>query len=517
VSPENNEERVSVVEYGPRRIIIIAGIMLAALMQTLDSTIVNVALPYIQGNLGVSADSVTWVITGFIISNVVVIPLTPWLSERLGRKEYFALSILGFTIASALCGSAGSFGQLVLYRVMQGAFGGGLLAVAQPLLKDTMAPEELGMSQAIFAIGAVCGPALGPWIGGILTDAFSWRWVFWVNIVPGVIATIIVWTMLRNPQKPRRLSVDAIGIGLLALGIGSLQYVLDEGETKDWFGSQLICWLSVVAALALTGFVLRELFGTKKPIINLRLLAKRPVGVGSLISLALGIPMFGIVLILPQYVSNILGFTATMSGDLLLVRAGPMALLTPLAGAFLQTGKVDPRAMLGAGLLITGIGSLWLAATTTSGTSFAAMIAPLVVQGVGGAILFVPLLVSVMGSVDAADSSMASAFINLFFQLGGSFASALLVTLLDRRADLHQDHLAASITLHSAPVAQVLQSAGQHSYQAVIGLWQAVLLEANAMGFADVFFVVGAAALAVLPALLLMPKSKNTNVEIEMA
>ncbi len=491
--------------------------MLAALMQTLDSTIVNVALPYIQGNLGVSADAVTWVITGFIISNVIVIPLTPWLSMRLGRKQYFALSILGFTIASALCGSASSFGQLVLYRVLQGAFGGGLLAVAQPLLRDTMSPQELGMSQAIFAIGAVCGPALGPFIGGMLTDAYSWRWVFWVNILPGIVATIIVWTMLRNPQKPRRLPIDAIGIGLLAVGIGSLQYVLDEGETKDWLGSPLICWLAAIAAVALTSFVLHELFGTKKPIINLRLLKERAVGVGSIISLALGIPMFGIVLILPQYVSNILGFTATMSGDLLLVRAAPMALLTPVAGAFLQTGKVDPRVMLGTGLFVTGLGSLWLALTTTSGTSFEAMIAPLVVQGIGGAILFVPLLVSVMGSVDGHDSSMASAFINLFFQLGGSFASALLVTLLDRRADLHQDHLAATITLGNAPIANMIQAAGQHTYQALIGLWQGVLLEANAMGFADVFFAVGAAALAVLPFLFLMPKPKTTNVEIEMA
>ncbi|MBV8436110.1 MAG: DHA2 family efflux MFS transporter permease subunit [Silvibacterium sp.] len=496
---------------------IISAIMLAALMQTLDSTIINVALPYIQGNLGVAADSVTWVITGFIISNVVVIPLTPWLSMRLGRKEYFALSIAGFTIASALCGSANSFGQLVFYRVLQGAFGGGLLAVAQPLLKDTMSPEELGISQAIFAIGAVCGPALGPWIGGMLTDAYSWRWVFWVNILPGIIATAIIWTMLRNPQKAQRLPVDGLGIAFLALAVGSLQYVLDEGENKDWFSSKMICYLTVTAVIGFIAFTVRELKGTKKPIINLRLLAKRAVGVGSIISLSLGIPMFGTTLILPQYVSNILGFTATMSGDLLLVRAAPMALLTPVAGLLLQSGKVDSRAMLGTGLLITGIGSIWLALCTTSGTSFDAMMLPLIVQGVGGAILFVPLLVTVMGSVEGQESSMASAFINLFFQLGGSFASALLVTLLDRRADLHQDRLAANITLGSAPVTHLIQTAGQQAHQAVIGLWQVVTLEANAMGFADVFFAIGAAALVVLPLLFAMPKPTNTDVEIEMA
>ena len=221
------------VEFGRRRVLIIVGIMMAALLQTLDATIVNVALPTIEGNIGASIDDGTWIITGYIISNVIAIPLAPYLLQVLGRRQYYALSIIGFTVASFLCGTATSLPTLVFYRVIQGAFGGGLIATSQIILRDTFGREKIGASSALFAIALTVGPALGPTLGGILTDSFSWPWVFEINLVPGAIAAVIILTMLRNPAEPKKLPLDTIGIGLLALGLGSLQFVLDEGERRD--------------------------------------------------------------------------------------------------------------------------------------------------------------------------------------------------------------------------------------------------------------------------------------------
>jgi MFS family permease len=230
-----NDAPLPVVEYGGRRTLIVAGVMMAALLQTLDATIVNVALPTIEGNIGASLDDGIWIITGYIISNVVAIPLAPFLLQRLGRRQYYATCIIGFTVASFLCGTASSLPVLVFYRVVQGAFGGGLIATSQIVLRDTLPPEKLGASSALFAIALTVGPALGPTIGGALTDNFSWQWIFDINILPGIAAATIVLTTLRNPTPARVLPLDAFGIALLAATLGSMQYVLDEGERNDWF------------------------------------------------------------------------------------------------------------------------------------------------------------------------------------------------------------------------------------------------------------------------------------------
>jgi DHA2 family multidrug resistance protein len=301
-------------------------------MQTLDSTIINVALPYIQGNLGATIDQATWVATGFIVANVIVIPLTPWLSRRLGRRRYFALSIVGFTVASVACGLAPSLGLLIIARVVQGAFGGGLLAVAQPILIDTFPHDQLGTSQGIFTIGAVFGPALGPALGGILTDNLDWRWVFFINVPFGILALTLVLLYLRDPQDAQYVPGDFFGIVFLAVGVGGVQYVLDEGERSDWFSDPGIVAAAIAGLAGYIGFVIWELFGTRTPIVKLSVFRNRSVAVGSAIAIVLGVPLFGATLILPQYVSGLLGFTATLSGTLILVRAVPIALVTPLAG-----------------------------------------------------------------------------------------------------------------------------------------------------------------------------------------
>jgi DHA2 family multidrug resistance protein len=509
--------RRNVEEVGGRRMIVVAAVMCAALMQTLDSTIVNVALPYIEGNLGATIDQATWVATGFIIANVVVIPITPWLSRRLGRSRYFAISIVGFTLASMACGLAPSLDVLILARVVQGAFGGGLLAVAQPILIDTFPPSQLGTSQGIFTIGAICGPALGPALGGVLIDNLDWRWVFFINLPIGIIAALLVVFFLRDPESPQQIKGDPIGVLLLAMGVGGMQYVLDEGERNYWFSDPVITVCAVASVIGYVGFVLWELYGTRTPIVNLQIFRNRSVAFGSAIALTIGFPIFGSSLILPQYVSQLLSYTATLSGMLILVRAIPVALVTPIVGMLMQTGKVDPRVMLCLGLFVTGASTVWQAGLTTSDNSFGSFVLPLVLQGVGSGMLFVPLLFSVLGSIkDPRESSSVSAFINLFIQLGGSIASASLVTLLDQREDVHLDTLNALVNLGNVPIRNLVNNAQGLTQSLAAGISQLISQQAAAFAYADVFLIVAVLTLLSVPLILGIPKPTTTDVVIEM-
>jgi DHA2 family multidrug resistance protein len=462
-------------------------------------------------NLGATLDEATWVTTGFIIANVIVIPLTPWLQRRFGRKQYFVTSIVGFTLASFLCGIASSLDQLILFRIIQGAFGGGLLAVAQPLLRDTFPNDQLGLSQGIFTIAAIVGPALGLTLGGILTDQLSWRWIFDINVVPGVISVVLLLIFLRNPAEPERIPGDPTGISLLIVGLGSLQYLLDEGERNDWFSNGGMIACAVAAVLGLAAFVIWELRGTSHPIVALRAFNNRSIAVGSAIGLAIGMPLFGAVLMLPQYVNALLNYTATLSGLLVLVRAAPMALLTPVVGIIAQNSRVDSRYLLGSGVLIVTLGTVWQAFVMTSDTSFVALAFPVVLQGIGSSMLFVPLIVNVLGSVDQELSAPASAFLNLSFQLGGSIASALLVTVFDRRLDLHLSNLAGSITLARPQISQLINGAGTRSREVLMGLSELVQQQASAMAFADVFLVIAAATLIVIPLIFGLRRASSSG------
>ncbi|MDB5027002.1 MAG: transporter [Candidatus Eremiobacteraeota bacterium] len=294
------EARQDVTESGLRLVLIVMGVMLAALMQTLDTTITNVALPNIQGNLGASQDEATWVVTAYTIAAIIVIPLTPWLQGRFGRKAYFLTSIVGFTVASMLCGWSANLDQLVVGRIVQGAFGGGLLATSQSILRDSFPPKQLGLSQGIFAIGAVMGPALGPPLGGFLVDNASWNWAFEINLVPGTIAFVLLFLLLRDPDPKRKLPIDAAGLALLAVMLGTLQYVLTEGERHDWLADPAIALSTAVCVVGFAAFVWWELFGTKTPIVDLRILATRSVAAGTVLSAVIGVAGLGSAYTLPQ-------------------------------------------------------------------------------------------------------------------------------------------------------------------------------------------------------------------------
>jgi DHA2 family multidrug resistance protein len=479
------------VEFGRRRFLIIVGIMMAALLQTLDATIVNVALPTIEGNIGASIDDGTWIITGYIISNVIAIPLAPYLLQVLGRRQYYALSIIGFTVASFLCGTATSLPVLVSYRVLQGAFGGGLIATSQIILRDTFGREKIGASSALFAIALTVGPALGPTLGGVLTDSFSWPWVFEINLVPGAIAATIILTMLRNPSEPKRLPLDAIGIGLLAVGLGSLQFVLDEGERRDWFADGSIMLFATTFVLGMTAFALWELFGTSRPIVDLRVFRYRNVAIGAGSSILIGAFLFGPVVMLPQYTQNVLGFTSTMSGLLMLVRAIPVVLLTPIVARL--TAKLDPRIMIFAGCVISAVSFAFLGLNMTTASDFDSLMWEMAIGGIGQALVFVPLLVAVISVVNAADSPKASSFIALSFQLGGSIASTMLVTILDRRTFFHSDIFRGSVTL-SNPFFQHVA----FSPQSLANLARLTQQQAVNAGFADAIWTLVPLAFAAI-------------------
>lgn len=487
--------------------LIVIAVMLAALMQTLDSTITNVALPNIQGNLGASQDEGTWVVTAYTVAAIIVIPLTPWLQGRFGRKAYFLTSIVGFTIASMVCGSSNSLFELVAARAVQGAFGGGLLATSQSILRDSFAPKHLGLSQGIFAIGAVMGPALGPPLGGVLVDNASWNWAFDINIVPGTIAAVLLFVLLRDPEAKRKLPIDAIGLSLLAVTLGTLQYVLTEGEQNYWLQDPVIAFITAICIVTAVGFVWWELFGTQTPVVDLRILKNRSVAAGTLLSIAIGIASLGSSYTLPQLTQGPLGFTPTLSGLLFLVRAVPIMLAT-LPLVFLAS-KIDTRVLVGFGFFVVAVSSALQGHATTPQSSFETFMLPLVLSGLGIVTLYIPLSIAVLGSTTPAQGPKASAFLNLALQLGGSIGVAGMSVFIHQRESFHSTILSAAATLSNLNL--------QHFIGSLAQLGALINLQSTVLSYADATFLVSAIAILSIPLVFLIRKPNRSNQPAEIA
>ncbi len=510
-SPSNQRKPAysPVVEYGWRRAIVSLAVITATLLEIIDTTIVNVALPNIQGNFGVSVDQGAWVVTGYIIANVVIIPISPWLQERFGRRAYYITSILLFTFASVMCGLSGSFGELVFWRLVQGVGGGGLISTSQAILRETYPLKEQGKAQGIFSLGVIVGPALGPVLGGLITDNASWRWAFFINIPVGLLAAAAVYAVLRNPSAPQKNKrLDWVGLGLLAMGLGSLQYVLDQGQQFDWFADPNIRIFALLAAGGLVGFVFRTL-RSRFPVVDLHVLRYREVAVGSLLGAALGVSLYGSVLILPQYVQNSLNFTATLSGETILVRAAAIGILTPLAAVLAMRGRLDARWQVFTGFVLLGVSNWMLASVTTSDSSFWTFGAALIVSGVGLSQIFVPLSIAVLGAVPPKDAASAAAFFNLARQVGGSIATAVLVTVLVRGVTHHQADLGSAVTLHAQAVQQFLQgNGGEHSVTGLQHLANLVTQQAYILSYADTARLTAILTLVLAPLVVLMRRPR---------
>jgi DHA2 family multidrug resistance protein len=433
------------------RLLIVISVMLAVLLEIIDTSIVNVALPSMMGSLGATLDEIDWVITGYIVSNVIIIPTTGWMAGRFGRKRYFTTSILIFTGASLLCGLSTSVSELVLWRIVQGLGGGALLATAQTILVESFPPSRQGVGQAIFGVGAMIGPSLGPTLGGWLTDNYSWHWIFLINVPLGLAAAGLCATQLRDPPHLERMRggrVDWPGIALLVVGIGSLQTLLERGNRDDWFASPRIQLLALCAAVGLVGLVVREL-KTDHPIIDLRVLRRRSLMLGCVLGALMGVGLYGSIFLFPLYTQSLLHWPAWDSGLAILPSSIATAIFMGFIGQLVW--RVGPRLLFVFGMLVM-LFALHGMSQWTLESGWPQILLPQVLRGVAMGAMFVPLSTATLRSLPPPEVAKGAGLYNLFRQLGGSLGIAALTTLLDRRADLHRTALAAQLSPFSAAV-----------------------------------------------------------------
>jgi DHA2 family multidrug resistance protein len=419
-------------------------VMLGLIMAIIDATIVNVALNDIAGNLGASIDEVAWVATGYILASVVVMPLNGWLTAYLGRKNFYAGCLAIFTISSLLCGTAHSIWQLVFYRVIQGFGGGALQPTAQAILFESYPPAKRGVAMAIFGLGAMVGPAVGPTLGGYLIDNYTWPLIFYINIPIGIVAFLMTLMFIPNPhflEKPKG-GVDWVGLGLLTAGLASLQYVLERGQHDDWFQSDTIWTLTIVAVVALTWFIYKTL-RDRHPLVDINVFRFRTFTIGNIIGIVLGFGLFGTSLILPLFFQTVLGFTAFQTGMALLPGAIATAISMLMVGALMRF--IDSRAMVIFGMLLFGLSTWWMGGLTQD-AGYWNIFWPRVWQGLALGFMFVPLTTVTLGAVPKEELAGATGVSALIRQLGGSFGIAILTTLLARQAAIAWSELASGVT-----------------------------------------------------------------------
>lgn len=505
-------------ELSPYRWIILIGLITAAILEVLDTTIVNVALPQMAGNLGATAQEIGWVSTGYILSNVIVLPMTAWLASRFGRRRYLAGSIILFLVASFFCGTSRTLGELVFWRILQGCGGAALLSTAQATIREIFPREQQGLVQSIYVLGIIVAPTIGPTLGGWITDNYSWPWIFFVNIPIGLISLGIVTNFLQDTRhKLATTQVDWWGVGMLAVGLGSLQYVLEEGNADDWFESPTILRLSIIAAIALASFIWWELSSKNKhPIVNLRVLKNRDLSAALTLFLALGFGLYGGVFIFPLFAQNILHFTPTVTGLVLMPGAIATGVSAIIAGRLLNGKKqmVNPRVLIAAGMILF-ILSMWDLGhlTTMSGEPDTRL--ALIVRGFGLGLLFTPINLAAFSSLKGPEIAQGASLLNLMRQLGGSFGIAYLGTHISDRTAEHANALATHLYPGNpafderiSMLQQGLMAKGWDAVTAHQGalaiIQKTVQVQATVMSYNDAFLFIGLAVLIVSPAVFLL-------------
>lgn len=511
----------SLVEYGARRAIVTITVIFCALLEIVDTTIVNVALNDMRGNLGATLTEVGWVITAYAIGNVIIVPMTSWLSMQFGRRNYFAASIVIFTIFSFLCGNATNIWELVIFRFLQGIGGGALLVTSQTIITESYPVEKRGMAQAIYGLGVIIGPTLGPPLGGYIVENFSWPYIFYINIPIGVIATLLTLQFIRSPkygEKSMAKDVDWLGIALLAVSVGSLQYVLEKGQDDDWFSSPLITALSVATLLGGFFFIWRQL-RFRNPIVELRVLKNGNLRVGTILSFILGFGLYGSTFIIPLYTQSILGWTALQSGMLLVPAALTTAFTMPIIGNLLQKG-VPQQYLVAAGMLLFSIFTIWGYHIITPDTDKDAFFWPLIVRGLGMGMLFIPITTLSLSTLKGAQIGQGAAFTGMMRQLGGSFGVALITTFISRRNMMHRSDLVSKLDVNNPAVQQRVigmqhkfMSGGKTPDNALHTAYQAldfsVTRQATVLSYMDVFLYLGILFLICIPFVLVVKGNKG--------
>ena len=518
------ELQESLVEYGYRRVIITITAVLCALLEIVDTTIVNVALNDMRGNLGGTLSEVSWVITAYAIGNVIIVPMTSWLSQQFGRRNYFAASIIIFTVASFLCGNADNIWELVFFRLIQGFGGGALLVTAQTLITECYPPEKRGIAQAIYGLGVIVGPTLGPPLGGYIVDNYSWPYIFYINIPLGIIAAMLTMEFVRSPKfaaKKAANEIDWWGIIFLAIAVGSLQYVLEKGQEEDWFNDEIITILSVTSVFSFFFFIWRE-WTYKNPIVNLRVLANGNLRVGTVLSFILGFGLYGSTFIIPLYTQATLGWTATQSGMLMVPAAIVTAMMMPVVGQLLQRG-VKQQYLVAIGMIFFFVYSYWGYLILTPDTGKDAFFSMLIVRGIGLGLLFVPITTLALSTLKGREIGEGAAFTGMMRQLGGSFGVAVITTFIARQNMAHRNDLVSKLDVNS-PIVQQRVEGLQHSFMAK-GMTPDVALnsgykildytvskQAQVMSYMDVFLYLGVMFLICVP-FVLWTRSGKTKVD----
>ena len=515
--------------------IIAITVTLATFMEVLDTSIANVALPHIAGSLGASVDEATWVLTSYLVANAVILPASAYLTTFLGRKRFYMICVVLFGISSALCGLAPSLGLLIFFRVLQGAGGGGLAPSEQAILADTFPPEKRGQAFALYGLAVVCAPAIGPTLGGWITDNFDWRWCFYINIPVAILSLFLTSRIVEDPPhiveevkrvQKQGLNLDYFGFALLALGFGSLEFVMDKGQEDDWFGSRLITTFIVVCVLSLVTLVIWEIIQIRRkhrPILDLTLFKQTNFAISFVLMFVLGFVLFGTTVMIPQFVQTLLGYTAEQAG-LVISPGGLMVMaMMPIVG-FLVT-RVDQRWMIVFGFAISSL-ALFTMLNLNLGVSYGYVAMLRVFQAAGLAFLFIPINTLSYVGIPMTKNNDVSGLTNLARNIGGSAGTAFLVTMLARRQQFHQDRLGSSIAQSSTVLQNQVDSMGRYLVEhggrafslsqgramAQGNIYNQFLRQCSMLAYLDVIKVLAIAALLLIPFVFLMkrpPKSKG--------
>lgn len=502
--------------------LIVFAVMSSTIMEIVDTSVVNVSLPHIAGSLSASIDEATWVLTSYIVANAVMIPLTGWLSHFVGRKRLLLTVVTGFTISSMLCGLAPSLPLLVFFRVMQGITGGGLQPLSQSVLLETFPPQERGRAMAIWGLGVVFAPIIGPTLGGWITQTYSWRWVFFINLPIGITSLLLISAYIHDPHYIKRASsrIDGVGIALLVLGMGALQTVFDKGQQEDWFSSSLIVTLTIIAAVILPTFIIREIY-SKDPLVKLRLFKGWNFCCGSIIAVVMYFVLYGSLVLIPLFMQTVLGWSALTTG----LWTSPRG-LGSLAGMILLFWvpwfkKVDGRKLVTAGFGATGL-LFFMYARMNLNSGTWDIVVPQVVQGLALALAFVPLTTLTMSFVKLEDMPYATSLYSTIRNIGSSIGISFVATYLDRRNQIHHAILAENMVPGNPQVREFigglrhyfeLRGSDAHlaGQQAVAILYKEMLRQANILSFLDAFRLLGTLFLIITPIALRMKRPPLTK------
>jgi MFS transporter, DHA2 family, multidrug resistance protein len=495
-------------------------VMLATFLEVLDTSVANVSLPHIAGDLSAGVDESTWVLTSYLVSNAIVLPLTGWLSSIFGRKRFFMVCVATFTVCSFLCGIAPSLGLLVFFRILQGAGGGALQPISQAILVESFPKEKQGMAMAVYGMGVVVAPIIGPTLGGFITDNYSWRWIFFINIPVGVISLLLTTFLIFDPpylvrRSLRGLRIDYIGLGLLSVGLGFLQVVLDKGERDDWFGSNFIVGCTIVAIVGLVGALVWELT-REDPIVDFRMLKERNFALATFTMFMLGFVLYGTTVLLPLMLQTLMGYTAFLSGLVLSPGSLFTLLALPIVGRLTQ--KVEARWLVAFGLGVTGLSLLHMSKFNLQ-IDFWTAVSAWTYSRIGMAFLFIPINVMAFYYIPKVKMNNATGIINLARNIGGSVGIANVATLLSRRAQVHQSILTAHLTPYDAPyriasmgAQQMLTTQGSSAslarLQAQGLLYGNLVRQANMLAYVDAFSLLGWTFLLMIPFMFFMKSAK---------